>query len=477
MKTPKQKRGLTNLEILLGCFLILFLAITALIVFRARERPEADRENIASAADETATVDNDGNDDIERDPAFIPKSVAQHSKSKPVPVLGGTNGSPALPLPAMNAPSVAKTGSTNSPVSTPKPAAPATAAAPAQKTKTAPASSKAKKAAKPSSIAIREPPPDLASLLEEIENKTWSVDTERQLLDVIKRWAGTDPVSAFAYAIDIKRRTTRTTALGNVMTVWSRQSPEAACDWLKMTAANNPSLIEGQTRTVFNSLVSGDIGLAAERIWSLPTDNMKKMALEVVAGKLIALGRENEVIALYDGLTKSTDKGLVADVLLRSSIVRYQPQKLAPWAAGITDPKARSAALDTFVAVWAYEHPAAAGEWVALELPADADRARQIGKVVDAWVREDPVNAADWLLSLFPPSGQTDAGVCALARAVMAKNPEPAATWSFTVTDRSLRWKLMEEIAARWGKTDRQQARLFIQSTDLPKATKNRLLK
>lgn len=319
-------------------------------------------------------------------------------------------------------------------------------------------------------------PPAVAEMLGELEQAEWSRSTEVKLLKVVRDWGIKHPEDALEYALSIERRGTRNSAIGGVLGSWAKDDPDAAYEWFKSESASDPYYLEGQTRSLFNSLASKNVSEALSKVWGLPSENMKRMALGTVAGRMISLGRERDVLSLYNTLDSAADKKLVFDVVLQS-MGRYEPVYLGRWVSSMEDKRARSKGLDVLMSVWANDHPRSAAEWVSSELSADADRARQIAKVTGAWVKESPSEAADWLLGMFPPSSQTDPAVGAFARAVMSESPGYAGTWSFAVTNPDQRWKLMEEIGAAWLKKDRVKAVEFIQSTDLPQAAKSRLLK
>lgn len=319
-------------------------------------------------------------------------------------------------------------------------------------------------------------PPAVAELLEEIEEAEWSRATEVKLLNVVRDWGRKHPEDALEYALSIERKGTRNSAVGGILGSWAKDDPDAAYDWLKSEAAVDPYNLEGQTRSIFNILSSKNVSDALSKVWDLPSEAMKRQALGTVAGRMISLGREQDVLSLYNQLDSAADKKLVYDVVLQS-MGRYEPTYLGEWVLSMQDKGARSKGLDVLMSVWANDHPRSAAEWVTSELESESDRARQMARVAGAWAKEDPAQAADWLLSLFPPSSQTDAAVGAFARAVMPESPGYAGTWSFAVTKEDQRWKLMEEIGAAWLKKDRAKAVEFIHSTDLPKDTKNRLLK
>ena len=92
------------------------------------------------------------------------------------------------------------------------------------------------------------------------------------------------------------------------------------------------------------------------------------------------------------------------------------------------------------------------------------------------WVREDVVAAAEWLVTLPLQSGEPDAAVDAFARAVLPQNADYASAWSFSVTDKGRRWRLMEHIGRTMIKESPDAAREYINLTDLPAASKAKLL-
>lgn len=476
-------RGVSRLEVVL-ILLLLCIGAATLTVFLGND--ESARQ--ASSVPETARPDDSVKLEYEIDDkavSLLPGSGRSGANSgKAVSRSNGatnggsaasttgTNGISALPVPKELA--GAASGSRLAGASSTVKASPAKSGS--DKTASSAQPGKSSKpgtaAARPDLIRIQ---PDLAEALLELEQQEWSRETEVRLLGVINTLAVQDPQAALEYALLIERRGTRNAALAGALGIWARQAPDAAYEWFRTRATGTPGRLESQTRPLFDILATRNVNTALSMVWGLPTDNMKRIALGTIAGRMISTGNEGEVLALYDSVGVA-DKGVVLDVLLQS-MGRYAPNRLGQLASSLQDAKARSRALDTLVSIWASDHPGAAAAWVATGLPSDADRARQIDRVTSAWVKEDPVKTAHWLLSLFPASGQTDPAVGSFARAMMGDNPGYAGTWSFTVTDSKQRWKLMEDIGRSWLKTDPARAKLYIQKTDLPVKTKDVLLK
>jgi hypothetical protein len=462
-------KKLTALEVVLIILLIIVAVITVLVSTRPHD--QADPVYVAEESGEISADDLESGYDEEGNPIIGTLRAAQRKKVN-LPAMDGANGKPVLPIPQQSAGIKGKTAFATG--------ASVTNAGKVAQTgkKQTPSAAGKQVPGKPSrmtssGIVIS---PEYLAYIEEIEQESWSRETEIKLLGILGRWGVQDPAAALAYALDIERRGTRSSAVNSILNVWAKQSPEDAFAWFVSVAAREPFLVEGQTRTLFNNMALRDINKTMTMVWALPSDSMKRTALGAVAGRMVATGRGNDLMDLYRTVESASDKNIVMDVILQSQ-GRYEPQQLGQWLLGVPDPKTRSRALDTLIAVWAGDHPRAAAEWVAAQLPVSADRARQIAKVTDSWMREDPVEAADWLLSMFPPSNQTDPAVAALVRAALDKNPGSVGSWAFTVTDQKLRWKLMEEIAVSWLKKDPVQARLYINTTDLPRNTKDQYLR
>ena len=409
-------------------------------------------------------------------PGFLHADQGQNKNAHvDAPALKSADGKSALPVPqtgtvgkAASQP-VKRTAATN--------AAGIRAVARSKPPANAPPGKKAALRATTKKIGYVKPIPwDVAKALAEIETTAWSQKTEKLLLDTINRWAQDDPQAALEYTLDFERHWTRNAAVGNVLTAWSKKSPEEALFWFESAAEVNPALVEGYTRAVFGQLAAWNLNEAMDHVWSLPTDGMKQAAFGTVAAQFIAGGRESDLLNLHASLADGADRNMVADTIIQQ-LGRYRPAQLGEWIAAFHDANARSRALDTLVSVWSFDQPAAAANWVATQLPEDADRAREIAKVADNWVREDPVGAANWLLSLSPPSPQTDAAVGVLVRTVMKNNPEAAMAWASAVTAPAQRGKLMEEIAAGWVKKDPAGLQNYIRQANLPPEIQTRLLR
>ena len=319
-------------------------------------------------------------------------------------------------------------------------------------------------------------PPAVMELLQELEGMEWSMEVETKLLGAVRRWAKLDIEAASDFALCIERRGTRSAALSSVLNTWLEESPREAVAWFSRSAEKDAFLVGDLTSQFYTRLAARAPLEAMESLWGLPSEGMKRSALQSVSQRLVAIGHGQELLELYDVVETAEDRNIVIDAVMQR-MARYEPNQLGSWVFSLQEPDQQERALNAFVSAWSRDYPSAAAEWVVAEVAEGEARSRQIATVVGSWVQEDPIEAAEWLLGLFPASAETDAGVDRFARAVLPENPAYAAEWSFSVTDNNTRWKLMEQIAVKWKTVSPEAARQYIDRTDLPAGTKARLLK
>ncbi len=318
-------------------------------------------------------------------------------------------------------------------------------------------------------------PEELRLILDQLEQSEWSREIEVKMLAAIKRWGVKDPGQALNFSLELERRGTRNGALGRILPMWVKESPQAALEWFTTTAQTDPFLVQDMTRSVYSWVAAKDIKSATAAVWDLPTTAMRRAALQSVSQRLIILGKEQRVLQMYESATSTADKKMAIDVVMEK-MARYEPEALGQWVSALPDPKMSEHGINRLVANWSRDHPSAAAEWVMSTMPAGKQRGQQIAAVTRSWVREDVVAAAEWLVTLPLQSGEPDAAVDAFARAVLPQNADYASAWSFSVTDKGRRWRLMEHIGRTMIKESPDAAREYINLTDLPAASKAKLL-
>ncbi len=474
MQTRQKNSGSARLTILTSILMVLVLGSAAFIALHA---PEWTNSSLSEKIKlwTSAKKDNPPGENgfyFDWDPfSGFPRDdmVTNEPASANVPALKGTNGGSLLPMPGKTSNTTARSG-----------VHPATTNATARKADQSKPSVKTPQAKKAAGAPPRTTknrnvrmPPDVAAMMDKIEQMAWSPATERILLDTINTWAATDMPEALEFALNLDRRVTRFAAVGNILNTWSKKFPEDALNWA-VTMSEVDSDFERYIRPMFSQLAGTNIRDAMNNIWSMPSDSMKKSALEIVASKLIIIGKEQDLFDLYSSMPSGTDRDILTNIIIQQ-LGRHQPEGLLQWISSFEDTTLRNSAIDTLVSAWASDQPAAAAK-LAASLPEDSFRAKQIAKITDNWVREDPVETANWLLSLFPPSPQTDAAVGVFVKAVMKNNPDAALSWARAVTEPKQRWKLIDEVSTQWMKKDPNGLMDYILNTDLPQDTQDHLL-
>lgn len=323
---------------------------------------------------------------------------------------------------------------------------------------------------------VIEAPPQVMAMLERLAGQEWSRDAEQQLLESIRLWASSDMQSALEFALNIDKRGARETAMNDSLGAWLKTAPQDAEEWFLKKTEDEPFLMGGLVNTFFASYSERYPDQAMNAVWQVADVEMRRSALKAVAQQCMATNRERDIMGLYDSVKGGQNKRLVIDAIMQN-MARYEPLELGQWTLSIPDKSQRSLALNSLVTNWAMDSPSAAADWVISNVAQEEGRSRQLASVAQAWAREDPLEAGDWLLTLFPPSRDTDPAVDKFARSVMPVDPSYASEWSFSVTDQRTRWRLMEQVAWTWRKSNPAAAKAYVLQTDLPPKIKTRLLR
>jgi hypothetical protein len=92
------------------------------------------------------------------------------------------------------------------------------------------------------------------------------------------------------------------------------------------------------------------------------------------------------------------------------------------------------------------------------------------------WSRTDPQGASQWL-ALQPEGEARQAAVRSFVTEVAWKNPELAVPWVQTLADETQRNNAIQNVARQWMQIDAAKARAWLETTSLPEAQKDLLLK
>ena len=316
---------------------------------------------------------------------------------------------------------------------------------------------------------------DIEAELLRIAALPWGPETEKQLQNVLAKWAESDPSAALEYAMSIESRRTGTAAVSNLLAKWAQSDPAAAFNWFNNNLAENPQLLKGAVNSLFAEMAEVNPVLALNNAWQLKQKNIRDSALHSIVNQMMADGQKDQLLQYFNAMSDTTSQGMLAKAVV-DQWATYYPEMTAEWIAGLNDPTVRNAAAMALISKWGYDNPGMAAQWVAGQ-PKDENWSVEVSRMVRIWARESPDRAATWLLTLSPPAAHLDPAVRQLVRTVMYANPEGAMAWANAISTTDQRHSLMRRVGAIWMRRDPAQASVYILSSDLPDWMKQRLLR
>jgi hypothetical protein len=316
---------------------------------------------------------------------------------------------------------------------------------------------------------------EIEAELKRIAELPWGPDTEKQLQNVLAQWAGSDPASALAYAMNLEGLRAGTAAVGNILALWAKADPGAAFNWFNNNLENNPQQLKGAAGTLFAKMAEANPVLAMNNAWQLQQNDIRDTALHAIVNQMMNAGQKDQLLQYFNAMNDTASQGMLAKAMVDQWSV-YYPEMTAEWIAGLSDSSVRNTAAMALIAKWGYDNPARAAQWVS-GLPKDENWSAEVSRMVRVWARESPDQAAGWLLAQSPPSAQLDPAVRQLVQTVMRANPEGAMAWANAISATDQRYRLMQEVGHIWMHRDPAQASAYIMSSDLPDSMKQRLLR
>lgn len=239
---------------------------------------------------------------------------------------------------------------------------------------------------------------------------------------------------------------------------WVQSDPNAA---LQFAASNRG--FEYVADDVFEQAASADLDGALQRAKSLPSADLRYMALR---GVLSFMADTNPAGALQ--LSQSLGDFPGNEPL--SSVIYRQ------WAANDPQSAALAAAKENVdgwrspvgqvVRTWAGQDPAAAANF-SLSLSDPSAQSRSISQVMRQWAREDPTAAANWINAL-PQGSSHDAAVAAFAYTLAQNDPQYAVSWAQNIADETARNNALQRVSREVMWRNPTQGAAILQAAGVP---------
>ncbi len=298
------------------------------------------------------------------------------------------------------------------------------------------------------------------SLWRELISQPGTVARNQRLATLLESLAATDPLRALSLAQQENNLKLRETLVHASLRGWGSTAAGDASDWA--WAHTDGGARDSAMAAVFS-------GAAARPESAL--QSAKKICADHPGE---ATGYGNSAIdALCDAGNFSTALELIsgsADNVQRSiwtaeAYSRWaalQPDQAAQAAAALTDPTARTEALQGVIGGWAQADPAALTHFLAQQ-PAAGDRGSMLGQALQSWVRQDPKAAVAWIND-HEASSDYDEGIAAVASVNFVK-PSQALTWAEAIFDPHLRSETVAEVLHGWALEDLPAAKQYFANT------------
>jgi hypothetical protein len=219
---------------------------------------------------------------------------------------------------------------------------------------------------------------------------------------------------------------------------WTQSDPDGA---LQFAASNRG--YEYVADDVFQQAAASDVQAALDRAKSLPTADLRYMALR---GVLSFMADTDPAGALRLAATLGDYPGNepLSGVIYRQWAAN-DPQAAALQASQDNTAGGWRSPVGQVVRTWAGQDPIAAANW-SLSLSDPEAQARSISQVMRQWTREDPTAAANWI-SALPPGATHDAAVAALASSMASTDPQNAVNWAQNIADETARNNALQRIS------------------------------
>jgi hypothetical protein len=285
-----------------------------------------------------------------------------------------------------------------------------------------------------------------------------STQRENDLATLIERLAGTDAPAAIALAYAEPNLKVRSVLIGAALRGWGRVAPNEAIAW---TAKH---LDEQGRRDTHEALVAGlaTSSQPPDQLLTLLCRTSPELASDYAVALLGELARASRFPeALKAALTASPEQ---LDHWVGTAFrhwAEYQPEEALKALDTVTDPSARTTAMQNLATGWAAGSPAAMAKY-AEQLPPGEWRLTILREALQSWVKADTAAAIKWI-EQYDPEPALDTGTAAIATipSLIAVKPDVAASWAESIIDRDLRESTLGDVIRQWAQRDAAAARKY----------------
>jgi len=151
----------------------------------------------------------------------------------------------------------------------------------------------------------------------------------------------------------------------------------------------------------------------------------------------------------------------------------FDPESAAAYVQGLGSDA--SAGMKTaLIGEWAESDPAAAAAWLSHLSVEDPAYRQATTAITRAWTRYDLTASSEWLNSL-PASPELDRAVATYTYRAAQEDPASAMSWAESITNASMRKRMMQQVSANWKKDDPKSFTNYLDNSDLNEKEREQL--
>ena len=260
----------------------------------------------------------------------------------------------------------------------------------------------------------------------------------------------------------------KTKSLNNAMTKWSEVEPAAAAKFLDQVSTRDPESV-GARMTIAQNWAASDP--AAALAWAAGQGDGREGKISM-SGVIMGWWNTDPRAAEAYIVEHADTLGFQPLMQIVAQLSRQDPERAKEWAKSLPTAETRRMAAINVAMQISNTDPKGASEWAAT-LPEDV-RGRTLEGVMSRWARNDSRGAGEWLNGLN--GAVRDEAVSAYSSIVGASDPATALTWATTVSDPTRRTAAVERVVAGWLRRNPNEAKTWIQNSQLPDEEKTKLL-
>lgn len=306
----------------------------------------------------------------------------------------------------------------------------------------------------------RSPWPGFNDDLRSIEENKDERQRMRQMISLIKQFAGENPRDAVAFALDYPEPIMSDTLHYNAVSEWALRQPTQALAYASELAG------ESQSRW-FNAILYGLGPEHPQDAFELATVLGPTHAARTLPNFTAWAAQRNDPAEVASWLAQADlEPTLATSSQLRLVEVwaQREPADALSWAQG--NGLLREPGMSTNLARgWAQQNALAAAHWSTQRRGEEGDAA--LNAVMQVWFKESPGEADAWLSSQ-DSSLQTPSRIETATRSLSTTEPARATTWALSHPDPSRQRQLLASVAREWYRNDREEYQFWYQNADLP---------